>query len=211
MTTQEKSKEKKLFIIQCGAKLIYENGYSSTGIKEILDAANIPKGSFYHYFKSKDDFGLQVIDYFIEVINDMVKRRLSKPGLTPLQRIKNFFDGYLEYYENNGTEYYGCPIGNLTLELAAVKDEFRMRLDNSLKGIYYMIEECLLEEIENRQLKDKSKAKELSEFLLNSWEGAMLAVKASRSAEPLRVFDRMIFGGFLEAQLSNQNGWMLFF
>ncbi len=208
MTTHKKSEEKKLFIIQCGAKLIYENGYSSTGIKEILDAADIPKGSFYHYFRSKDDFGLQVIDYFIKYINDMVRRKLTKPGLTPLQRVKHFFDGYLEFYENNDTHYYGCPIGNLALEMSAVNEDFRRKLDNSLKEISGMIEDCLLEEIENRRLKDKSKAKTLSAFLLNSWEGAMLAVKASRSVEPLRVFDRMIFDDFLEAQLSREDGLM---
>ncbi|NQU65075.1 MAG: TetR family transcriptional regulator C-terminal domain-containing protein [SAR324 cluster bacterium] len=204
MSRQKKSEEKKLFIIQCGAKLINENGYSATGLKEILGAAGIPKGSFYHFFKSKDDFGLQVVDFFVKDIGEMVRGKLINPDLKPLQRIKSFFDLYIEYYENNDTRYFGCPIGNLALEMSAVNENFRRKLEGSLKEISGLIEDCLIEEIELRKLKSKSNAKLLSEFLLNSWEGAMLAVKTTHSDRPLRIFDRMIFGDFLDAQLSRE-------
>jgi len=53
-------------LIEIGAEIIHLKGFNHTGIKEILEAAQVPKGSFYHYFESKEDFGLQVIDYFVE-------------------------------------------------------------------------------------------------------------------------------------------------
>jgi len=192
MTNQKKSQEKKLHIIQCGARLIIDKGYTGTGLKEILDAANIPKGSFYHYFSSKKDFGLQVIDYFMTYISAYASEKLSDYSIPPLQRLREFFDEYLEAFEKSECRY-GCPIGKLTLELAGSNKEFRVKLNRSLQKVKDMIADCLKEVYEQQDASEKANVTELAEFILNSWEGAVLAMKADKSVEPLRVFDKMIF------------------
>jgi len=64
-------------IIRKGAELIHAQGFNATGLKQILQVAGIPKGSFYFYFKSKEDFGLAIIDYFNAIINGIFTRYLS--------------------------------------------------------------------------------------------------------------------------------------
>jgi len=73
-------------IIRKGAQLIHSQGYKATGLQQILDVAGIPKGSFYFYFKSKDDFGAAVIDYFTLTIGEIFTSHLRDPGKTPLAR-----------------------------------------------------------------------------------------------------------------------------
>jgi len=165
-------------------------------LKEILDAAKIPKGSFYHYFNSKEDFGLQVIDYFMTYISAYASKKLTDSSIPPLQRLREFFEEYLEAFEKSECRY-GCPIGKLTLELAGSSKEFREKLNRSLQTVKDMIEDCLKEVYEQRETSEKVNVKELAEFILNSWEGAVLAMKADKSVEALRVFDKMIFDSLL--------------
>jgi TetR/AcrR family transcriptional repressor of nem operon len=81
-------------IIETGAEIIHRKGFNHTGIQEILNAAGVPKGSFYNYFKSKDDFGLQIIDYFSAHFKRIAKETLEDTTVSPLNRIYGFFLGF---------------------------------------------------------------------------------------------------------------------
>ena len=64
-------------IIRKGAELIHAQGFNATGLQQILQTAGIPKGSFYFYFKSKEAFGLEIINYFNAIISTIFTRYLS--------------------------------------------------------------------------------------------------------------------------------------
>jgi TetR/AcrR family transcriptional regulator, transcriptional repressor for nem operon len=70
-------------IIRHGALLIHSKGYNNTGLADVLKAAKVPKGSFYFYFKSKDELGLAVLDHYWEFIQGMAGAHCSDPGIPP--------------------------------------------------------------------------------------------------------------------------------
>ena len=84
-------RETKAKILQQGAELVYRQGFNNTGIQEILESAGVPKGSFYFYFKSKEQFGLELIDYYMEFFRVMIGTHLRKSDSPPLERLRAFF------------------------------------------------------------------------------------------------------------------------
>lgn len=174
---------KKDEIIAIAADLVHEYGYNNIGIKKILDEADIPKGSFYHYFKSKEDLALSVIEFHIEntkKLFDQVDRSID--GLN------DFFNIFFKRLE--GMEYKkGCPIGNLILELADLKESYREKLLEWLEFLEHEITEVLKES----ELQIKTNPKELASFIISSFEGAIMKAKVQKTRKPLDEFNYFIF------------------
>jgi TetR/AcrR family transcriptional repressor of nem operon len=187
----------KMRILEEGARIIHENGYNHTGIQEILDAAGVPKGSFYFYFKSKEDFGLQLVDFYVNFGVTQLESQLNNKETDPLARLRSFFLMAQDRSKQRGFKG-GCPIGNLTQEMADQKDSFRVKLDHAFSRMSSAIAEYLKQAQEMEQLNPSIDVAQMAEFILNSWEGALLRVKAQCSIEPLVAFDTMIFERLLK-------------
>jgi len=188
-TKGQVTKEK---IIREGAQLIHRNGYNNTGIKEILDAVEIPKGSFYFYFKSKEDFGIHIIEYYTEFIINGAKVLLGDESQNPLQRLQQYFSTLIKMCEKINFQR-GCPIGNMILELSDINDIIRKKLMISYEAIVSVVESNIRQCSEAGYIPHEEKAENLATFIFNSWEGALLNMKLSRSAEPLHIFYDMLF------------------
>ncbi|WP_300420040.1 TetR/AcrR family transcriptional regulator, partial [uncultured Pseudoalteromonas sp.] len=108
-------------LINTGLAVLTEKGFSATGIDLILKSAQVPKGSFYHYFKSKNDFGLALIDAYDSYFQAKLKRHLANDATTPLERIVLFANdakqGMAKFEFNRG-----CLIGNLNQELSYLNE-----------------------------------------------------------------------------------------
>ncbi len=174
----------KLRILSEGARIIYENGYNNTGIQEILAAAEVPKGSFYFYFKSKEDFGLQLIDFYLDFVVSALTAHVASPDSDPICRLRNFFLHMKDACEQKGFKG-GCPIGNLTQEMADLKDNFRIKLSHAFARMSNLIADCLDQARGLHQLNASLDPHETADFILNSWEGALLRMKAQGSVQPL--------------------------
>jgi len=85
-------------ILQIGAEIIHRKGYNHTGIQEILNAAQVPKGSFYNYFKSKEDFGLHVIDYFSDHFKQLSDSLFADSFISPLKRVKKVLEEFKDFF-----------------------------------------------------------------------------------------------------------------
>jgi len=178
-------------IIRKGAELIHAQGYKATGIQQILDAVGVPKGSFYFYFKSKDDFGAAVIDHFALVIGETFKSHLQNPRLTPLERIDKLLNSFETNCKKNGATL-GCPIGNLSLELADSNEALRLRLESAVEGAIAQIESCLDEAQTVGQLPARLSVPDTARFIFHGLEGALLHMKVAKSVEPVRTFRRYL-------------------
>lgn len=187
-----KRNETKQRIIENGARLIHLNGYHNTGIKEVLDAAQVPKGSFYFYFKNKEDFGLAVVDFFRNQFADLGRSHLKNRSKKPLARLQDLFEDSRNYFKLLGCRL-GCPIGNLATEMGDVNDAFRDKLEGVFEEMRAGIEAFLIAAQEVGELDDGMDTRECAEFILDSWEGALLRMKAQGTVEPLARFERMIF------------------
>lgn len=184
-------------IIRKGARLVHAKGFNNTGLQEILQAAGIPKGSFYFYFRSKDDFGLALVDHYGEFIQAMGERHLDAAETSPLKRFERFMDAYEEMFEAMGLRC-GCPIGNLMQEMSDLSEPFRAKIGEVYVRMHTWIARILAEARDAGELPAGLEPQQTAWFILNSWEGAIMHMKLSKTTEPLRIFRRMIFDHILK-------------
>jgi TetR/AcrR family transcriptional repressor of nem operon len=183
-------------ILEVGSRIIHQKGFNNTGIQEILNEADVPKGSFYFYFKSKEDFGLALIDEFDSLVGGHLASILAIDTLSPLERLKSFFSFFRNFFqEENCTR--GCPIGNLSQELSDINEIIRKRLDESFNKLGSLIETCLYEAREKGDFQNDIPVPEIASYIINSWEGALLRMKVSKDITPLLVFERILFDTIL--------------
>jgi TetR/AcrR family transcriptional repressor of nem operon len=179
-------------ILNNGAKLVHARGFVNTGIQEILDASSVPKGSFYFYFKSKEDFGQALVDHYITFISAMFNKYLKDPERTPLDRMKRYFEESCAFYTNINFSS-GCPIGNLSQEMSDISEPLREKLKEAYGKMKADLKACIDEAREQGLIDPAMDTGNLATFILNGWEGALIDMKLSKSVDPLVVFKNMIF------------------
>lgn len=183
-------------IIRIGTNLISRQGFNATGIDSVLKEAAVPKGSFYHYFKNKEDFGLAVIDYFAVRFEQRLDTFLYDEEVAPLNRIRNFIEnGLARVNQNQCTR--GCLIGNLGQEMAGQNERFRARLDEIFSMWRERFAACLREAQTDGTLSATADLQALSCFILSGWEGAILRAKVMKSPQPMRDFVEILFSSVL--------------
>lgn len=170
-------------LIDAGLRMLLEQGYNSLGIQALLDATHTPKGSFYHHFRDKEDFALQVLDAYMTGVHAGLDACLLDPTLPPLARIRRFFEMTQESYRQEG--YLGCLMGGLGQELSGVSDVFRHKIDWCLSSIAERMAKCLSEAQRNGDIRAACDVRELADLLVNCWEGAALRSRLRRNPASL--------------------------
>ncbi len=170
-------------LLEAGMAMLLAQGYNHLGIQELLESTNTPKGSFYHHFKSKEDFALQVIDRYMVAVHMGLDACLLDAAVPPLSRIRNFFEATRESYRREGL--LGCLLGGLGQELSGINDTFRARIETCFAEIAGRIEICLQLAIDQGDLPKDTNARHLANLLVDCWEGAALRTRLTRDATPL--------------------------
>ncbi|MEN1760437.1 TetR/AcrR family transcriptional regulator [Anoxynatronum sibiricum] len=184
--TLDKKQLKRNEIIEKTIYIIYRQGYHGTGIQELADAAGIPKGSFYNYFESKEEYAVQALHFYHQHLKDHLLVVLKDPSMPPQERVKAFFLGNIQMME--GFHYQmGCLVGNFSEEMGDLNDRIAATADEILDAVAGDIAHCLSEESTLA-----TDSRQMAEFLVNSFQGAMLRMKSSRNRRPLDVFAGMM-------------------
>jgi len=184
-------------LLEKGSEIFHKKGFHHTGLNEILEAAGVPKGSFYFYFKNKEDFGLHVIDFFMEKYLAIADVHIANQNIPYLERFRKFLDEFLILFENNNYTG-GCPIGNFSLEMSDLSEKFRQKLMNSFHKMQKKVLLFLEPAVENGELFIEGKKEDLADFIVNSWEGALMRVKVTRSRVPMILFYKIVFNDLLK-------------
>ena len=179
-------------LLEIGLKRIHSTGYTATGVKEVLDLANVPKGSFYHYFASKEAFAGEVFERYADGENRRAERMLGDRKVAPLKRLRRYFEELISVYGQSG-QIRGCMLGNLSLEVADQSPKLQAQFQTAFRQWQKGIADVLREAIERGDLGRSTKPDELAGFLLNSYEGALVRMKAERSDKPLQNFLHFAF------------------
>ncbi|MEL6227667.1 MAG: TetR family transcriptional regulator C-terminal domain-containing protein, partial [Pseudomonadota bacterium] len=179
-------------LLKAGESAFWEKGFHDAGIQEILKAAGVPKGSFYYYFKSKEDFGIQVVEAYAQFYDERIDPILADATRSPLERLRAVFEFLIADFVERGLRY-GCLIGNLSQEMADRSDPFRECLDEIMASWHRSFTDCLLEARAAGEFSERWDAAKLASFCLNGWEGAMLRAKIVKSAAPLEDFLEIMF------------------
>lgn len=185
-------------LVHIGVRILTEKGYGNTGLDEILRTAGVPKGSFYHYFPSKEAYGLAVVEHYAQYFAKRLARAFDDASLDPLDRLRRFVTeacaGMVRHEFRRG-----CLVGNLGQELGALNDAFGTRLEAVLAGWQTRVADCLRAAITAGELAPDADPEALAAFFWIAWEGAILRAKLARSTAPLELCARVYFTQVLHA------------
>ncbi|MEV4610713.1 TetR family transcriptional regulator C-terminal domain-containing protein [Neorhizobium sp. LMR1-1-1.1] len=159
-------------------------GYSACGVQQIVDAAGVPKGSFYNYFKTKEGLALEVLEMYVA---SSKREILSNAALSPLTRIREHFGFFISRYEKDGFDK-GCLIGNLSAESSDDVPLLREALKDSLSTWADLLSSVIVEGQAIGEIKPGLDPAAMSRFLINSWEGTVLRMKITNDRRPLDDF-----------------------
>lgn len=170
-------------LLDAGLRLLLAHGYNDLGIQALLEATNVPKGSFYHHFKDKEDFALQVLAQYLQGVHATLDTCLSDQSQPPLQRVRRFFETTEQTYREQG--YMGCLMGALGQELSGVNEVFRLAVETCLTEIAARLTPCLEEAQRRGEIPATLQPRQLAELLVNCWEGATLRSRLRREPSSL--------------------------
>ena len=185
-------------LLDHGVQLLLDRGYHSTGIQEVLKAAEVPKGSFYHHFGSKEDFGLRAAEQYADAGYALLDAMLNDQSKPALERVRSFFEQIFEDW-SSGDCRHGCLLGNLGQELADVNEPFRLFIAATMDRWTERIARCLAEAQQDRSLSADADPMMLAHALMDGFEGAALRMKLAKTPEPLERFLRFYFDQVLAA------------
>ena len=191
-----KRTDKRDKLIQTGKQIIVQQGLNAASLNEILTAASVPKGSFYYYFSSKDDFGLAIIDSFAEKYRQKLQHILQDESIPHLKRLRNYLElGIADMKESKCND--GCLMGNLAQELSAQNELFRDRLSQIFLDWEQAFANCLRAAHRAGEFKGNQNITALAQFILAGWQGAILKAKVSKSVMPMETFVTVLFASIL--------------
>jgi TetR/AcrR family transcriptional repressor of nem operon len=178
-------------IIDAAVEALHQKGFNGTSVKDITDAAQVPKGSFYNHFESKEALAVEAIDRYWQKVSRSLAE-LSDPGSPPVARLKSYFSR-LDKIAQSREFHTGCLIGNISAEMADQSELVRTRLGILFAAWSRAIELCVREAQANGSIRRDIEAGAISLFLLNSWEGALMRSKVDRDRAPLEAFEQVVF------------------
>ena len=172
-------------------------GYHGTGVQEIVDGAGVPKGSFYNYFNSKEDFVVSAMEHASNADISNFEAALEDHQYGPRQRIIHTYRHLIGKIEKKQDYTKGCFVGNMCQELADTHQAVAEKAEYLFRRYTAALARCIRRAQEAGEISTTADADRLAEAIFNSWEGAILRMKSSRNSQPLNAFMSM-----LEAVLS---------
>lgn len=185
MNTIKSKETKRNQLLDQGVSLLMAQGYHGTGLKELLHSVQIPKGSFYNYFGSKEAFGAEVIQHYIQPFIHQLNKHLQNSDYDALTALINYFDELI-YLSEQGDFKGGCLLGNLMGELGDTSEVCRWALKKAVYDYRDLLQQGLEQAQQQGQVRTDKSAQLMADLLVDSWQGALLRMKIEQSIEPLK-------------------------
>nr|WP_238391682.1 MULTISPECIES: TetR/AcrR family transcriptional regulator [unclassified Mycolicibacterium] len=179
-----------------GLELVHAHGFAASGVKDITDAAGVPKGSFYAYFPSKEAFAAAILEHYWSDIEARILPLLDADGLAG-ERITRFFHALADEHES-ADFLLGCLVGNMSLELGGSSEPVRAELTRILDRWDEALAGCVRSgQGSSGDIDADLGAAELASVLIEAWEGAALRGKVTRSRAPYDRFETVTLPALL--------------
>jgi len=183
-------------LLKAAALIVNQKGFYNAGLQELLDKARVPKGSFYFHFKSKEDFGLKLVDFYADFYLGKADQILNSNSGTHMERLKQYLDWQADYMEAKGFQG-GCPFGNLSQEMADRNDRFRHKLEGVFTVIKERIARVLTEAQKSHEINPALDIQDAADFIISAWQGVLIQMKVFKNRSSREAFNRMVFDHLL--------------
>jgi len=183
-------------ILTEGLRVVHERGFAGASVRDIVQAAGVPQGSFTNHFTSKEAFGLEVLDLYFARGCELMRETLRNDSLPPLQRLGAYIDATKNRLNQNGMRN-GCLYGNFTAEASDHSEILRQRLVEIFAEVRASVAYCLKAAVDAGELSPGFDCDEIAAFIVSSLQGANLLAKAERSPAPVERFKQILFSTIL--------------
>ena len=173
-------------ILEEGIALFRQHGYHGTSINMVLSACGVPKGSFYYYFESKEDFALAAVDRYAETYLNLL-RDIGQQPLPPVKKITTFFAQLIKFYSAQHHKLT-CLMSILSLDVGSENPVLRQRIETHFSAMKTELAAIIRQAQKYDRLPKGVEAQTLAEFLINSFNGALISMKYQQSDRPLKDF-----------------------
>jgi len=180
------------FLLDKGIELLWAKGYNGTSVNDIVKSAEIPKGSFYFYFDSKEDFTVKALEKYFDEQFPPTLTILQDKTVSPKQRLLNFYEFRTKMMIEEMDCKHGCLGCNLANEMAEHSEAIRNVIAAKGEIVKTYISDAIEEAQESGELKNELNARDLTEFIEDAGKGAMTTMKEMNDAYPLKNFMQMI-------------------
>lgn len=191
MSKTLKHDEKANFLLEKGTELLWCKGYNATSVNDIVKAADIPKGSFYFYFDSKEDFAVKAINKYFEDNFEMIFAILHSEEPSPKQRLMNFHEFRAAVLRDELGYSGGCMACNVGNEMSEHSEKIRNAIQMKEKVLIDGIAKVIQEAQQAGEVDGSFDAYDMASFLEDAGKGAMISMKETNSSYPVENFLRM--------------------
>lgn len=172
-------------LLDKGMKLLWSKGYNATSVNDIVKVAGIPKGSFYFYFESKEDFVVKAIDKYFCMMFTPAKAILENKSLSPKQRLLDFHEYRVDVIKNELECKMGCMACNIGNEMAEHSEKIRTAILIHDQLILSTITDVIQEAKDLGEIKNKMNAQDIAAFIEDAGKGAMISMKELNTSYPI--------------------------
>lgn len=180
-------------LLEAGLAVLHERGFSASGVREIMQAAGAPLGSFSNHFRSKEAFGRAVLDRYFERLSAVMDATLRDESLAPLDRLDTYFAA-IDRLARPVEWGHGCMVANFGSEMPVLSEPIRERLVDILQALTAPFTDALRAGQRSGDVRADCDADDLAMLVLAGWHGAVLRAKVERSGEPLSRYWRTLRG-----------------
>lgn len=176
--------ETKLAILLAGRGLIAKKGFTGVGLSELLAAADIPKGSFYHYFGSKEGYGKELIEQYVADYLQLIDKIFTSSEGNARERLLTYWGHWIETQCCEITEHK-CLVVKLSAEVADLSDDMRIALHEGTQAFMARIAGLIQEGVDEGSLHTALEPTKTAQMLYQLWLGASLISKLSKDRDAL--------------------------
>ncbi len=181
-------------ILNEGLRVVHAQGFNGASVRDIVQAAGVPQGSFTNHFATKEAFGLEVLGRYAANATELADATLLNVSRPPLERLRAWID---TAKQTPAIQRNGCLLGNFSAEIGTHGEALRTRVVEIFAGLQAAIAACLRDGVASGDLAPDLDCDAMAGFILSSIQGATLLAKAQQSPAPVERFEHILFANVL--------------
>lgn len=189
MGVSTKHIEKSDYLVEKGLSILWSKGYNGTSVNDIVCAAEVPKGSFYFYFESKEDYVVKVLEkYFENKRGTIIKDIFKNADAAPKESVFNFYNRRVKYIKEQLNCTLGCMGSNMGTEMSEHSEKIRTTIVAEERKIRLQVTDVVKKAQDAKEITNPIEADKIVDFIEDSFKGMLTSMKETKSSEPLDNF-----------------------